>query len=344
MLRKAITEYLCRVPLGTWPEFCAEPLPGRRKLLAAHSTGALSQLFLRTNWWYLRYAYHFLTAPLRRKPTFFLMGFPKCGTTYFADRLSLHPDIGTPTTLATIGKETMHYRKDQVAHAFMPLRGFYPIFSSAANHFDASVSYSYDPGAMTWIKAEHPDSKFILLVRDQVSAFESMMNYYQVRLWHKTADELASLSDAETFRQIPMDRVEEAIELTRQRQQSSSVTRRLPELRALFDDNIETAIRFMHLRYDLWVDMHYDVFGEESMLVLDFAEVCSDTDTVMHNTFEFLGLPAIAQGSPQRELKKNASQKVFRLEEGARNALREVFYPHNERLRQRTGIDLNRSS
>ena len=100
----------------------------------------------------------------------------------------------------------------------------------------------------------------------------------------------------------------------------------------------------MHLRYDLWVDMHYDVFGEESMLVLDFAEVCSDTDTVMHNTFEFLGLPAIAQGSPQRELKKNASQKVFRLEEGARNALREVFYPHNERLRQRTGIDLNRSS
>lgn len=300
-------------------------------------------MFVRTNLWYLRYALHFLTSPVRRRPTFFVMGFPKCGTTYFADRLSLHKDIDTPTTLATIGKETMHYRKDQVTHSAMPLRGFYPIFSRAQHLFDASVSYSYDPGAMTWIKEDYPQGKVILVVREQVSAYESMMNYYNVRLWRKSADDLAHFDDPEAFRQVPMEKVEEAIEYTRQCQLSSSVTRRSPELRGLFDEHVEMAIRFMHLRYDRWVDIHLDVFGESNVLVLDFAELTRDPQTVMARTFEYLGLPAkgYAVESESRELKKNASKKVFRLSCEARQAMHEVFAPYNARLHDRTGIDLN---
>lgn len=270
------------------------------------------------------------------------MGFPKCGTTYFADCLGLHPEIGMPTSLATASKEPMHYRKDQVAHARMPVSGFYPMFSSASQHLDASVSYSYDPGAMTWIHRENPDTKVILLVRDQVSVLQSMVNYYDVRLWHKTADELAATNNAKVFRQIPMRKVEQAIELTRRSQQSSSVTRRMPELRGLFEENTETAIRFMHLRFDLWLDMHVEVFGRENLLVLDAAELYGDPDSTMNRAMQFLGLPALDRRIAEQNLRTNASRKVFRLDQDASDALREVFYPCNERLRAIAGVDLNR--
>jgi hypothetical protein len=344
MLRKFLTEYLCHVPLGTWPEFCAQTRSGRRELLSSRDAGELLKLFGRTNLWYLRYVFHFLTFPLRRKPTIFLMGFPKCGTTYFADLLSLHEDIGSPTGLAPIGKETMHYRKDQIAHALMPIRGFYPIFSRAENLFDASVSYSYDPGAMSWIKRDYPDGKVILIVRNQVGTFESMMNYYNVRLWRKASEDLQIFNDPDAYRRVSMKKVEQAIEFTRKSQRSSSVTIRSKEIQNLFGEDALIAGRFMHLRYDRWVGLHHDIFGADNVLVHDFADLTQDPNRIMAASMDFLGLPewrAVA-GLETRELKKNASRKVFRLNDDCRWAIRDAFRQHNEELREIAGVDLNR--
>jgi hypothetical protein len=313
-------------------------------LLSSRDAGELLKLFGRTNLWYLRYVFHFLTFPLRRKPTIFLMGFPKCGTTYFADLLSLHEDIGSPTGLAPIGKETMHYRKDQIAHALMPIRGFYPIFSRAENLFDASVSYSYDPGAMSWIKRDYPDGKVILIVRNQVGTFESMMNYYNVRLWRKASEDLQIFNDPDAYRRVSMKKVEQAIEFTRKSQRSSSVTIRSKEIQNLFGEDALIAGRFMHLRYDRWVGLHHDIFAADNVLVHDFADLTQDPNRIMAASMDFLGLPewrAVA-GLETRELKKNASRKVFRLNDDCRWAIRDAFRQHNEELREIAGVDLNR--
>jgi hypothetical protein len=64
----------------------------------------------------------------------------------------------------------------------------------------------------------------------------------------------------------------------------------------------------------------------------------------MAASMDFLGLPewrAVA-GLETRELKKNASRKVFRLNDDCRWAIRDAFRQHNEELREIAGVDLNR--
>lgn len=271
------------------------------------------------------------------------MGFPKCGTTYFADRLTLRKDMASATGLATIGKETLHYRKDQVMHAFMPIRGFFPIFSRASQLFDASVSYSYDPGAMAWIRRDYPGVKIILVVRDQVSAYESMVNYYSAGIWRDDVDRLGRFNSASAFRNIDMKLVDEAIDITDRRRCSSTVTMRSRQVRDLFGERSELYSRIAHLRYDRWVAFHLREFGAENVLIHDFRDLINETERIVSETAEFLGLPSVPDKTVEkaREPKKNASRKVFRLDPESRQALQDVFIPYNRKLLASAGVDLN---
>jgi hypothetical protein len=226
----------------------------------------------------------------------------------------------------------------------MPIRGFYPIFSKAEHLFDASVSYSYDPGAMTWIKRDYPDAKVILVVRDQISVFESMVNYYNIRLWRKGPKELEIFENPEIYRRISARKLCRAIEITNQCQSSSTVTMRSQEIRDLLGDDAPIASRFVHMLYDQWVGLHHGVFGASNVLVHDFAELTENPARVVASTTEFLGLPELPAESNTEipHLNRNASRKVFRLNAESRHAIRDVFLPHNEKLRAMTGVDLNR--
>lgn len=342
--RRILTGYLCLVPLGTFPEFCVADQAGRRQLLSSRDMSELWKQFRLTQFWYLRYVFHFLTAPLRRKPNFFITGFPKCGTTYLADRLSRYANIDTPTSLATISKETLHYRKDQPIHAFMPIRGFYPFFSKAEYIFDASVSYSLDPGAMAWINRDHPQAKAILVVRDQISAFESGINYYQMQMWRSDIGILQVFEDPQTFRQVPMDKIEQVIDYSWQHQCSMLKAMRAEIVQKLLADGGPAARRFVSLRYDRWVKFHLDVFGKDRLLVIDFADLIRQPEKVVARITRFLGMPALfgAVAEQTRQFNRNSSRKVFRLNADSRRALADVFRPHNEKLREMTDVELNR--
>jgi len=344
IFRRALIQYLSYMPLGLWPEFCAQTRAGRRRLLASRSLRELGWQLVRTHLWHLRYVFHFITSPIRRKPSFFIMGFPKCGTTYFADRLALRQDVASATGLATIGKETLHYRKDQVMHARMPIRGFFPIFSRASQLFDASVSYSYDPGAMAWIRRDYPGVKIILVVRDQVSAYESMVNYYSAGIWRDAVDRLGRFNNASAFRNIDMQLIDEAIDITDRRECSSTITMRSRQVRDLFGERSELYSRIAHLRYDRWVAFHLREFGAENVLIHDFSDLINEPQRIVSETAEFLGLSSDTGNTVEkaRELKKNASRKVFRLDTDSRQALQDVFIPYNRKLLASAGVDLNR--
>ena len=344
IFRRVLIRYLSYVPLGLWPEFCAQTRAGRRRLLASRSLSELMRQLVRTHFWQLRYVFHFVTSPIRRKPSFFIMGFPKCGTTYFADRLTLRKDVASATGLATIGKETLHYRKDQVMHARMPIRGFFPIFTRASQLFDASVSYSYDPGAMAWIRRDYPGVKIILVVRDQVSAYESMVNYYSAGIWRNDVDRLRHFNNASVFRKIDMKLIDKAIDITARRECSSTITMRSRQVRDLFGERAELYSRIAHLRYDRWVTMHLRKFGIANVLIHDFSDLINEPERIVSETAEFLGLPPddpVDHVVTIRELKKNASRKVFRLEPDTRQALQDTFIPYNRQLLASTGVDLN---
>jgi len=341
--RNVLTAYLCRVPLGTWPEYCVQDYAGRQKLLSKRSMAELRRQFWRTHLWYLRYAFQFLTAPLRRKPDFFLMGFPKCGTTYLADRLSALEDVGNPTALAPISKETLHYRNDQAAHAFMPIRGFYPVFSPASHFFDASVSYSLDTGSMKRVKADVPHAKVILVIREQIGRFESGINYYDVRLWRKGAEDLKQFDDPELYRRLPVEKLYRAIEYTDQQGCSIVATMKSREIQDMFGQDSLIGARFTPMLYNRWVGFHHNIFGKENVLVIDFARLIAEPVEVVTGVADFIGLraPGKEQDPAERQFNKHASKKVFSLNRECKEAIRDVFYPHNEELREMCGVDLN---
>jgi len=342
--RKILIGLLCLVPLGTFPEFCVADQAGRRELLSSRNMIELWKQFRLTLIWYLRYAFHFLTASLRRQPNFFITGFPKCGTTFLADRLSAFADVDTPTSLATLSKETLHYRKDQPVHAFMPIRGFYPFFSKAEFIFDASVSYSLDSGAMNWINRDHPESKAIVVVRDQISAFESGINYYQMAMWRSDTETLRVFEDPQTYRRVPMNNVERVIDYSYQQQCSMMKAMRAEIVKKLIAEGGPAAKRFVSLRYDRWIDFHLEAFGTERLLVIDFANLIKQTDEVLTTIRRFLGTDDIARppGEAKRQFNKNSSHKLFRLNDDSKRAIADVFRVHNKRLWELTAVDLNR--
>ena len=79
------------------------------------------------------------------------------------------------------------------------------------------------------------------------------------------------------------------------------------------------------------------------MLVVDFAQLITEPLSVVASVAEFLDLPdpQTEPGLEQRKFNRHASHKVFRLNPESRKALRDVFYPHNEKLRAPTGVDIN---
>ena len=344
LFRRVLTQYLSIVPLGSWPEYCVQDLNGRRGLLAKRSLGELLRQFWRTHVWYLRYAWQFVTSPLRAKPTFFLMGFPKCGTTYLANRLMARKDVGHPTSLAPLSKETFHYRKDQPIHAFMPIRGYYPMFSREKHRIDASVSYSLDPGAMVLVKKDNPDTKVILSVRDQVTTFVSGINYYNVRLWRQTPEELEFFNNPDLYHKFPMEKVYRAIRHSYENQCSIMKTMQSRKILDFLGDDAAVARRFTPLLYDLWVGFHIEVFGREKVHVVDFADLVSNPEVVVASVTDFLGMAKLDDEAAQRKrtFDKHTSQKVFTLQPEAKKALSDLFRTHNDNLKNMCGVDLNR--
>ena len=343
LFRRCLSTYLVAVPWGRWPEFSAQTKAGRRRILKTRSTQTLLVLFLRTNLWYLRYIYQYLTSAIRKEPTFFLLGFPKCGTTYLAELLTSLDDVGHPTWLAPLSKETVHYRKDQAVHHFMPIRGFYPIFSRANHIVDASVSYVLDPNAVSLASQDYPDAKVLLVVRDQVKGFESGINYYNVRLWRPDPSELDIFNDPQTYRDFPMEKAERIVEYSYEHRCSIVVASRSKEIQDMLGDDAPIANRFAPMLYDMWLQCVYEKFGEGNIRVLDFAELITDPVAALRETTEFVGIRTSAKDFELNtdKLNKHASEKVFRLNAESKTAIRERFLEHNEKLKVMSDVDLD---
>jgi hypothetical protein len=341
--RKCLTEYLCFLPPGSWPEFTAQTRSARRQVLARRDMADLLKLFIRTNKWYLKYAFQYLTAPLRKQPTFFLMGFPKCGTTFLANMLNTLHQVDGPTSLAPGGKETVHYRRDQKLHWFMPIRGFYPIFSQATHFMDASVSYSLDPGALALASKDYPDARVIIVVRDQVSAIQSAINYYNFGLWRPDPKSLQIFNDAEAYRQFPMEKAYAMIDYCRQFHCSIVVAFHDEAIIELLGNDAAIAHRFAPILYDLWMQSLYQNFDPENVYVINFSELIKEPESILIQAADFIGIQAdaIQLDLHEDKLKKNTSRKVFRLNEKSRQVISEKFFAHNEALKALTGIDLN---
>ncbi|MFO1045948.1 MAG: sulfotransferase [Planctomycetaceae bacterium] len=116
--------------------------------------------------------------PILKSPNFFIIGAPKCGTTALHTYLQGHRDIFLPRI-----KEPHFYLTDVDGYPRITSRREYnALFRGATDQHlavgESSVFYLYSREAVPNILNEHPDAKFIALLRDPVQLVQSLHSQY----------------------------------------------------------------------------------------------------------------------------------------------------------------------
>lgn len=110
-----------------------------------------------------------------RKPNFFIIGAPKCGTTSLAAYLSEHPNV----YMSPI-KEPHFFNTDMRWHDIdVPNRDAYmDLFRAASSEHlaigEASTTYLYSAAAVPNILQCNPDAKFIVMVRNPLEMAQAL--------------------------------------------------------------------------------------------------------------------------------------------------------------------------
>ena len=103
-----------------------------------------------------------------KKPNFFIIGAPKCGTTSLANWLREHPNIFMPEH----PKEPMFFDTDITTEHKISLHKYEKLFCNANSYHiavgEASTTYLRSKVAVDKILEYSPDAKFIIAVRNQV--------------------------------------------------------------------------------------------------------------------------------------------------------------------------------
>ncbi|MBK1646784.1 hypothetical protein CKO25_19505 [Thiocapsa imhoffii] len=121
----------------------------------------------------------------------FIVGAPKCGTTSLAHWLAAHPQIHMSRI-----KEPHYYNTDMGNRVITQKSDYDELFSDASPDAkiwcEASTWYLFSNDAVPNILAEHPDARFIAMVRDPVDMAVSLFHHNRKKLH----EPLATLEEA----------------------------------------------------------------------------------------------------------------------------------------------------
>ncbi len=204
---------------------------------------------------------------MSRRPNFFILGAPKCGTTALSEYLRRHPQIFVSTP-----KEP-HYFCDDFDYYYAPgartLDHYLGLFADADEHHlavgEASVWYLYSQTAARNIVAFDPDARVIVMVRNPVELVPSLHSQLRYMLDEAEPDPAMAwkLQDA------------------RRRGEGLPTTVRVPE----FLQYGEAA------RLGAQVRRVLEVVPREQVKILVFDDLRADTGAVYRDALSFLGVP-----------------------------------------------------
>jgi hypothetical protein len=108
-----------------------------------------------------------------KKPNFFIIGAPKCGTTSLAHYLSQHPNV-----FITKPKEPGHYCTDFGYYEYKDRKKYFELYEKAGEKHlavgEGSATYLYSKQAIPNILKEFPDAKFIVMLRNPIEMAPSL--------------------------------------------------------------------------------------------------------------------------------------------------------------------------
>lgn len=191
-----------------------------------------------------------------RKPDFFIVGAPKCGTTAMQDYLRQHPDIFMPKI-----KEIHYFGSDLHHEGPGTLEEYLSLFKRVTEEKrvgETSVLYLYSGLAAKEIKDFEPRAQIIIMLRNPVDKIHSNHSYALHRGNEKIADLGAALDDEENRR-------------------NNSHLRRGP----LYRD---------YLGYTEQIKRYVDVFGWDNVHVVIYDDFKRDVSGTYRGVLEFLGV------------------------------------------------------
>ena len=198
-----------------------------------------------------------------RKPNFFIVGAPKCGTTALSEYLRNHPQafISTP-------KEPHYFATDIEQRSVTSLDDYLSLFAAAnESHVaigEASVWYLYSKEAIKKIRKFKPSAKLIVMVRNPADLVYSM---------HSQG--LFNLAESE------LD-FSKAWSLSEKRKVGAPVPKECLDRKLLYYDEIA--------KLGTQLENVLKYFPLDQVKVLFFEEFTSDTKRVYRDVLDFLGL------------------------------------------------------
>jgi hypothetical protein len=199
-----------------------------------------------------------------RKPDFFIVGAPRCGTTALRDYLEEHPDI----FLADDSREPHFFGTDLHSPDYIrDEQSYLALFEDAKNAKRAgkkSVSYLYSKRAAAEIKAFQPAAKIIIKLRNPVDMIYSL---------HTLRFYLGNESIAD---------FQAALEAEEDRRRGLSLPAGV---------GVHEAWKFVYRDQAKFAEQarrYLDTFGRESVHIIIFDDFVRDTAKVYKDTLVFL--------------------------------------------------------
>ncbi|HTV42722.1 MAG TPA: sulfotransferase [Candidatus Sulfotelmatobacter sp.] len=211
----------------------------------------------------------------KKKPDFFIVGAPKCGTTALAEYLGRHPDIYMP-------RKEMHFFGSDLKFGRNFYRRDVETYLTEFNQWngqarvgEASVWYLFSERAAAEIKEFNPEASIIILLRDPVSMLYSL--YYQF------------LFDGNEC----LPTFEEALAAEADRREGRRIGRLTYLVQAL---DYRSTVSFSGQ-----VRRYFDLFGRERVHVIIYDDLAANTANAYAETLDFLGVASDSVDSPVGE-------------------------------------------
>jgi hypothetical protein len=199
-----------------------------------------------------------------RKPDFFIVGAPKCGTTAMCHYLTRHPDIFMCPL-----KEPHFFGSDIAAPGHLSdKREYLSLFSRAHTERrvgECSVWYLYSKLAACEIKEFNPSSSVIVMLRNPVDMMYSLHSEV-LYIGREEIEDFAGALEAEEDRKRGL---------------------RLPAGATLRDHLFYREVA----KYTDQVRRYVDLFGWEKVRVIIFDDFATNTAEVYRDICQFLGVP-----------------------------------------------------
>lgn len=254
-------------------------------------------------------------SPYMGLPGFLIIGTQRGGTTSLYQYLARHADVRQP-----INKE-IHYFSNYYSKGIDWYRSHFPLAAGQVSRgkvtFEATPYYLLHPHSARRAKATVPNARIIAVLRDPV---ERAFSHYR----HTRLRGLEPLAFGDAIRAEGERLVE--------------VTRRLEVDEQFVSREHQTFSYLARGRYAEQLPRWFQTFGAEGVMVVRSEDLYGDAPGTLRGIAEFLGLREANIGEFPRYTEKHRDGDS--IPSNVRAELKEYFRPHNERLYELLGRDM----